>query len=219
LDGWRARFAICHIHLSHAELSEDNPAMEKHRELLPWILGGLMIATVALAIAVGSTNRIAPRNLQTLGQPGSETLPATLPAIAPTPTPTPTPTPVPTPPPPVAVASIQAMTPTPSTEPSVKIWECTINGIRTFSNKSCGDKPSIREIGPVNTMESTPIFRFDPAYGPESSYQPDYPDSSPQESPDNSYPTVIGIPFHQGRRTDHAHQPHGRNHGPSPRKN
>jgi hypothetical protein len=214
LDGRRARFAICHVHLSHAEHSEDNLAMYKDRDLLPWILGGLMMATVALAIAVGSTGRNAPGNLQAPSQTATRTLPATLPAIA-----APAPASERAPPPPVAAAPIQVMTPAPPTEPTVKIWECTINGIRTFSNKSCGDKPSIREIGPVNTMESTPIFRFDPAYGPESSYQPDYPDSSPQESPDNSYPTVIGIPFHQGRRTDHAHQPHGRNHGPSPRKN
>jgi hypothetical protein len=209
----RARFAICHIQLSHAALSADNRPMDKDHDLLPWILGGLMIATAALAIAVASTNRIAPGNSQALGQPAIQTLPAALPAIA-------APASASEPgPPPMAAAPIQAMTPAPPTESTVKIWECTINGIRTYSNKSCGDKPSIREIGPVNTMESTPIFRFDRAYGPESSYQPDYPDSSPQESPDNSYPAVIGIPFHQGRRSDHAHQPRGRSHGPSPRKN
>jgi hypothetical protein len=189
--------------------------MDKNRDLLPWILGGLVMATVALAIAVASTNRIAPRNSPTLSQTATQTLPATLPAIA-----------APAPasaerasPPPVAAAPVQAMIPTPPTEPNVKIWECTINGIRTFSNRSCGDKPSIREIGPVNTMESTPVFPFDRAYRPESTYQPDYPDSNPQESPDSSYPTVIGIPFHQGRRSDHAHQPHGRGHGSTPRKN
>jgi hypothetical protein len=198
--------------------------MGKDRDLLPWILGGLMMATVALAIAVASTNRIAPRNSPTLSQPATQTLPATLPAIAPAPASEQAP------PPSVAAAPIQAMTPTPPAEPSVKIWECTINGLRTFSNNPCGDKSSIREIGPVNTMESTPNFRFDRAYGPESGYQPDYPysspeDSSPQESPDSSYPAVIGIPFHQGRRPDHAHQPrqphqpHGRDHGPTPRKN
>jgi hypothetical protein len=215
MDGWRARFAICHIHLLHADDSEDNPVMHKDLDLLPWILGGLMMATVALAIAVASTNRIAPRNFQALSQPAAQTLPATVPAIAPTPTPTP----VPAPPPSVAAAPVQAMTPEPSTEPTVKIWECTINGVRTFSNKSCGDKPSIREIGPVNTMESTPIFRFDRAYGPETSYQPDYPYSDAQESPDSSYPAVVGIPFRERRRSDHAHQPHGHGHGPTPRKN
>jgi hypothetical protein len=192
--------------------------MYKDRDLLPWILGGLMMATVALAIAVGSTNRNAPGNLQALSQTATQTLPSTLPTTPPAIAAS-APASERAPPPPVAAAPVQDMTPAPPTEPTVKIWECTINGIRTFSNKSCGDKPSIREIGPVNTMESTPIFRFDPAYGPESSYQPDYPDSSPQESPDSSYPAVIGIPFHHGRRADHAHQPHGRNHGPSPRKN
>jgi hypothetical protein len=210
----RLASAICHIHLSHAEYSEDNPAMDKQHDLLPWILGGLMIATAALAIAVASTNRIAPGNLQALSQTATQTLPATLPAIA-----APVPASERAPPAAVAAAPIQAMAPAPPTEPTVKIWECTINGVRTFSNKSCGDKPSIREIGPVNTMESTPIFRFDRAYGPESSYQPDYPDSSPQESQDSSYPAVIGIPFRERRRSDHVHRPHGGAHGPTPRKN
>jgi hypothetical protein len=192
--------------------------MDKDRDLLPWILGGLMMATVALAIAVGSTNRIAPTNLQALSQMASQTLPAAaLPAIA-----LPAPAPERAPPPPVAAAPIQAMTPAPPTEPTVKIWECTINGLRTFSNKSCGDKPSIREIGPVNTMESTPIIPFDRAYRGQSSYQPDYPDypySSAQDSPDSSYPVVVGIPYRDRRRSDHEHQPHGHDHGPSPRKN
>jgi hypothetical protein len=192
--------------------------MDKDHDLLPWILGGLMIATAALAIAVASTNRIAPGNSPALSSTAAQTLPVAPPATLHTIV-APAPASEPAPPPPVAAAPIQAMIPAPPTEPTVKIWECTINGIKTFSNKSCGDKPSIREIGPVNTMESTPIFRFDRAYGPESSYQPDYPYSGSQDSPDSSYPAVIGIPYHQGRRPDHAHQPHGRNHGPSPRKN
>jgi hypothetical protein len=198
--------------------------MDKDHDLLPWILGGLMMATVALAIAVASTNRIAPGNSQALSQTAAQTLPATPLATLPA-TPLATLPAAPAAaserasPPPVAAAPIQAMTPTPPTEPNVKIWECTINGIRTFSNKSCGDRPSIREIGPVNTMESTPVFQFDRAYAPESSYQPDYPDSSPQESPDSSYPVVVGIPLRERRRSDHAHQPHGRGHGPTPRRN
>jgi hypothetical protein len=196
--------------------------MDKEHDLLPWILGGLIIATAALAIAVASTNRIAPGNLRALSQTATHMPPASQPATPPV-------IAAPAPaseraPPPVAAAPIQAMTPAPSTEPTVKIWECTINGVRTFSNKSCGDKPSIREIGPVNGMESTPTFRFDRAYGPESSYQPDYPysgpqDSGPQDSPDSSYPAVIGIPFRERRRSDHVHQPHGGAHGPTPRKN
>jgi hypothetical protein len=189
--------------------------MDKEHDLLPWILGGLMTATAALAIAVASTNRIAPRNLQALSQTATQTLPVTLPATPPAMAPAATSERAP--PPAVAAAPIQAMTA--PTEPTVKIWECTLNGVKTFSNKSCGDNPSIREIGPANTMEATPIFRFDRAYGAESSYQPDYPYSSPQDSPDSSYPAVVGIPYRQGRRPDRAHQPHGHDHGPSPRKN
>jgi len=188
--------------------------MDKDRDLLPWILGGLMMATVALAIAVGSTNKIAAGNLPALSEPAIRTLPAVQPAALPAIVPAPA---FERAAPPAASAPIQAATPAPPTEPTVKIWECTINGLRTFSNSSCGDNPSVREIGPVNTMESTPIYRFDRSYAPESNYQPDYP--SPQESSDNSYPVVVGIPYYRGRKPDHAHQAHGRNHGPSPRKN
>jgi hypothetical protein len=196
--------------------------MDQDRDLLPWILGGLMMATVALAIAVGSTNKIAAGNLPALSEPAIRTLPAAQPAAQPVAQSAALPAIVPAPAsalaaPPAASVPIQATTPAPPTEPTVKIWECTINGLRTFSNRSCGDNPSVREIGPVNTMESTPIYRFDRSYAPESNYQPDYP--SPQESPDSSYPVVVGIPYYRGRKPDHAHQPHGRNHGPSPRKN
>jgi hypothetical protein len=35
---------------------EENLAMDKDRDLLPWIFGGLSMAAVAIAITVGSTN-------------------------------------------------------------------------------------------------------------------------------------------------------------------
>jgi hypothetical protein len=48
--------------------------MDKDSDLLPWILGGLSIASVAIAIAVGSTNRTAPKNLQAPSQSTAQAL-------------------------------------------------------------------------------------------------------------------------------------------------
>jgi hypothetical protein len=177
--------------------------MDKDSDLLPWILGGLMIATMALAIAIGSTNRIAPRNLQGLSRTTAQPLPAVVltPVSAPSPT----------------VPAAQMQTVTPTMEPGGQIWECTIDGQKTFSNNPCGEKSSLREIGPINTMDPTPILPPIRSYESPSSYQPEYPYPSTQESADNSYPVLVGIPFNERRRPDHPHRPYKHDRGPSPR--
>ena len=193
--------------------------MHKDRDLLPWILGGLSMAAVAVAITVGSTNGIAPKNSQTPSQTTARTLPEAeaLPqpkattALAPAPT--------------LAAAQIQPVTP--PMQPNGQVWECTINGQKTFSDNPCGYKSSLREIGPINRMDPTPVIPHARSYAPESNYQPahSYPgeqvDSNPgeQQFADNSYPVFVGIPFQEHRRHDHAHRPHGDYRGPPPRKN
>ena len=63
--------------------------MDKDTDLLPWILGGLMIATGALALAVRSTDRTAtvaiPANVQVPVPSSARTLSVT--AAAPIPLP------------------------------------------------------------------------------------------------------------------------------------
>lgn len=189
--------------------------MDQDSDLLPWIFGGLMIATLAVALAVGSANRSTPRNLPTLSRTATQALPA----IAPTPAPAPAPTPS------VQAAQIQIVTP--PSEPSGQIWECTINGQKTFSDHPCGDESSLRELGEINRMDSTPILPRARSYEPESRYQPEYSYPNEQENPapseqqlaDNWYPVYVGIPVHERGRPDHAHRPPSHHRGPPPRIN
>jgi hypothetical protein len=116
---------------------------------------------------------------------------------------------------------------TPPTASNSQIWECTINGQKTFSDSPCGGQSSVRELGPVNRMDPTPILPHGRSYVPESSYQPGYSyqgdqeDSNPgeQQFANNSYPVFVGFPVHEPRRPEHAHRPHGHYRGPSSRKN
>lgn len=183
--------------------------MDKESDLLPWILGGLSMATVAVAITVGSTNRTSPKNVRAPSQITAQALPeaSVLPEAAPTPAPAP------------VIAAAQIQTVTPPVPSSGQIWECTTNGQKTFSNNPCGDKSSLREVGPINGMDPTPILPPTRSYEPQSSYEPEYSYPSAQESADNSYPVVVGIPFHERRRPEHTHRPFKHDRGPPPRRN
>ena len=174
--------------------------MDKDRDLLPWIFGGLSMATVAIAIVVGTNNRPAPKHSPTpssaiayaLPPAPAKTVPVAVPVVVPVP----------------ALAAAQLSTVTPPMEQSTQIWECAIDGQRTFSDKRCGEKPSLRKIGPINTMDPTPIFRSNPSYASPSSYAAEYPDSSEQQLADNSYPVYVGVPYHERRRPDGARPSH-----------
>jgi hypothetical protein len=174
--------------------------MDKDRDLLPWIFGGLSMATVAIAIIVGSNNRPRPKNPPTpslatayaLPPAPAETVPVAVPVLVPV----------------QASAAAQLQTVTPPIEQGSQIWECAINGQRIFSDKPCGEKPSVRKIGPTNTMDPTPIFRSNPSYERQSSYVAEYPEPSEQQLADNSYP------YHERRRSDRAHPSHDRGRTP-----
>src|SRR5258708_25559658 len=121
---------------AHVEASVDNCAMGKDRDLLPWIFGGLSMATVAIAIIIGSNNRPAPKNspvssLTTafaLPPAPVETVPVAAPVLVPV----------------QALAAAPFQTVTPPIEQSSQIWGCAINRQRTFSHKLCREKPSLR---------------------------------------------------------------------------
>jgi hypothetical protein len=204
----------------HAAASWDNPAMDKDRDLLPWILGGLSMATVALAMTVASTNRTTAPSLRASSQPTAHLKPQAPVDNSPAPTPPPVPATVPT----------LAATPPPAQSPSQpsaanQIWECTINGQKTFAGKPCGSKSTLREVGPINTMEAAPLLPPSRSYQTQSGYPPDYYYPSPQDYPgpqdsaDNSYPIVVVRPFVERRRPDHTHRPHGHERGVPARKN
>ena len=192
--------------------------MDKDRALLSWILGGLLIATIAVAIAVHSTNKTAPANSRAVSQATHGATAATSLTSAPEPAPAPD-----APAPPAASASqVQAMNLPPSV-PAGQIWECRINGQRAFSSSPCGAESSVRQIGPINRMDSTPILQQTHSYEAESNYRAPYPypsepqDSNPGEFADNSYPVFVGIPFQKHRKPDHAHRPHDQGSRHSPR--
>ena len=195
--------------------------MGKAGDLLPWITGGLMLAAVAVAIAVSSAGRNAPEKLPAPGQIAVP--PHSADALAATSTPAPAPAPAPASVPDPAPAIVPAVTAAPTagipsaTLPAVasgRIWECTIDGLRTFSGKPCGDKSLVREIGPVNGMDATPVLPYARSAGPDSRREPEYSYPGDQENPDpaqevvhTSYPVFIGIPVHERRRPNHAHRP------------
>jgi hypothetical protein len=186
--------------------------MDKDRDLLPWIMGGLSMAAIAAAITIASASRTAPRTLVTPSPDTSSTRPVAQAAPVPALTPL-----VPAPASPEA--QIQTVTVTPPTESENQIWECTIDGQKTFSNKPCGQHALRREIGPINTMDATPVLSRGGAYPPEPGYQPDYPYpgaadySGAQDSSDSSYPVLVGIPIYERGRLDHAHHPHAHTRG------
>jgi hypothetical protein len=169
--------------------------MKKPSKFFRWIIGGFAIAGVAAAARSPSVSPSAPP-----------------PAIA-------------------SVSDVQAVDSAPATAPvqapkaasrqSGKIWECTTNGVKTFSNNPCGEKSSLVTLRPINTMESTPVIRsasaneLEPRYTREDTDQNSYPDQNASATgfDDNSYPAdqgyqgyayaAISRPNHPRRREHH----------------
>ncbi|HEY5264396.1 MAG TPA: hypothetical protein VIJ37_05340 [Steroidobacteraceae bacterium] len=195
--------------------------MDKHSDLLPWILGGLSIATVAIGLAVGS---MRTHSQTTVGAaPASAPTPSVVPAHASAPFLQAAQTAQAVAVPPTVVPQMQQIA-APAMESSDKVWECTINGQKSFSDTPCGGNSIVRDIGPINRMDSAPILPLTRSYAPEPSYQPDdtYPNAtdgeqagdSEQQPVDNSYPVYIAVPSRGHRRPNHAHRPHNHDHGP-----
>jgi hypothetical protein len=208
--------------------------MNNRRDLLPWILGGLSVATVAAVITVASAGKTAPSlrpagaaTAQVTSAPDSMPLPApaaevAMPAVA-------------------AEPAVATMAPAPAAqapataEPTLQtgqIWECMTNGVKTFSNNPCGEKSTLLAVRAINTMNPTPVVRYARANGPEPRYSAGYADQNdysdqevygeqgPGETGANSYAIVQGFAFLPRKRPEHPHQPpphHGS--GPPPRRN
>jgi hypothetical protein len=217
--------------------------MKNQTDLLPWILGGLSVATVAVVITVASAGKTAPSlrpvgaaTAQVTSAPDSVSLPApaavadeaAMPAVAAVPAVAvaAVPTEAETAPPPAALAQAQAAAdPAPQTG---QIWECMTNGVKTFSNNPCGEKSTLLEVRAINTMNPTPVVRYARAYAPEPRYSPGYADQNnysdqdvyneqgPAETGVNSYAIVQGLAFLPRKRPEHPHRPPN-HHNPGPR--
>jgi hypothetical protein len=197
------------IFIFGSRAAEDNRAMSKERDLLPWILGGLSAAAIAVAFAAVATHTEVP----TSRPPPVVTaqLPA---AVGELPVPNaqaaaaaaqPDTAPVSAPPPaPVAVAPQIA---------AGQIWECITQGVKTFSNNPCGEKSTQLEVGPVNTMSPAPAMHYVRAYEPraaayaDQSASDDEYDQNAVETSGNSYTIIQGVGFRARRRPEHFHPP------------
>jgi hypothetical protein len=90
-----------------------------------------------------------------------------------------------------------------STVPNNQIWECTTNGVRTFSSNPCGAKSSLRELNPINLMQPPPqVYRpvrnYTPASSPPatnySNAAAEGPEENYVESAYPAYPGYIAVP-------------------------
>jgi hypothetical protein len=199
--------------------------MSTERDLLPWVLGAVLATAVAFAIAAMSSNKTAaPAQAPPVVAAQPTPLPAQAPASPDASSPAPQP---PAAPLTAQQSSEQVQAATESAAPTGQIWECTTNGVKTFSNNPCGEKSTRLEIGPVNTMNPTPAVRYartyatDPRYAPaygdsDSADQDSYSDQASAESGGNPYTTVQAVGFVSRRRPEHSHHrptPHHRNIG------
>jgi hypothetical protein len=200
--------------------------MMRENNLLPWIIGGLSLATIAVAVTVSSTIGLAPKILPT---------PVLAAASAPTQPPAPTaapitvsaPAPVPaTAPPPDPSLALDPVQPAGAPMASAnQIWECTTNGQRTFSDKPCGGNATPLEMSPLNVMNSAPRSPPTWSYPPDSSNAPDYYYPEDQDAVQSSYPVVVGYPYAVRRRPERTlrpYQPHSMpaaHSMPAPRRN
>jgi hypothetical protein len=209
--------------------------MNKQTDLLPWILGGLSVSAVAVAIAFVSGNKppvpdLPTRSPVSVPAPPTSALSASAMA-APSPAATTAAPPVAPPvrqmaaqdlPPPVAPAE--------SSAPAGQIWQCTTNGLKTFSNNPCGSNSSLVQVRPINTMSPTPMVQSARPYPPAAVYtqpyaeQNSYPDQEDyaeqgSANADNSYAVVPGFVYLPRKRHEHPHRPPPHHESGPPRNN
>jgi hypothetical protein len=200
--------------------------MKNKSNLLTWILGGLSVAAAAAVITIASASKTVPPSLQSasaatahetaapvsqpLSAPATPATVATMAAVLPVTGPLVEPEPA-------LLTSAQSQTAVEPPAPSGQIWECTTNGIKTFSNNPCGEKSTLIDVRPINTMNATPPARyartsgpgphFVPAYAEQNSYpdQDAYAEQSAPEPAVISYGVVRGYAFRRG--PDRPHRP------------
>jgi hypothetical protein len=116
-----------------------------------------------------------------------------------------------------APPSVAAAKPVPL--PSGQVWECMVNGQRTFSDVRCGSQSSIRQLSPLNIMDvsstrsSAPYGVYQTGYAPRPS-EPAAPEENAADDANDVYwgPAVIALNQRQMRghrapapRSNHGH--------------
>lgn len=218
--------------------------MNKQTDLLPWIIGGVSIFAVAAAVALVSARTKVQSLPPTVA--ATQTVPAPIQALPAPETAAPValstePVALSTAsPPPAAVAPDSTPPSPPQTAVQTpveggQIWQCTTNGVKTFSNNPCGDKSSLVAVRAINTMNAAPPVRYaraypaQPAYSPQPAYSQQYANqNSPDEDSDSDQDTgygagstavIGGFAVLPRRINDHPHRPHPHHYPGPPRKN
>jgi hypothetical protein len=220
---------------------DENRSMSRNADtdLLPWIMGGLM-GVVAVAAIVGNAvgtlrpaaaieRAAAPKvttslttsvSMSAAATDGGAKAPATVTSATVTPG-TPTLGAV------MPLAPVIPPTPIPQSTgselPAGQVWECVVNGQRTFSDSPCGDHPAIRQLSEVNTMAAVPVGRaprllppdtnyagVGPEYAPDS-YAPEYPEEPATES-------ANGVAYYPLAVVPYRYRVHGPSAAPQPER-
>jgi hypothetical protein len=129
-------------------------------DLFPWIVSGLLIVLVAVAISFASSDQSGrpasvPPNQSAVPLPAEFSRPPTLTAR-------------------------NSGQPAPAPR---RVWECMVNGQRTFSDLPCGTTSTIRQLSEINRMDPTPAAPSVTYYNPPS---PSYAPNDSAESYDHS---------------------------------
>jgi hypothetical protein len=174
--------------------------MPKHADtdLLPWILGGFLVAAGAIATVIPATVPVDTRasSEATLANPVS-----------------------PARPPPIPVASTQVpalVQPSAQVRPALppgQVWQCVVNGQQTFSDSPCGANSSIRQLGELNRMDPTPV---PPAWAYRSSdagYAPAPADQDTADPASDVYTSEQVNVINERTRRGHMSRIHHHDHG------
>jgi len=185
------------------------------RDLLPWILGGALVTTGAIAAAIQfSSHAPAPAMAMRTSAAQPAAVPSAIsvaPAVAPVPAEA---LAAPLPPPPNAAAQLPlaaASAASAPTLPSGEVWECTVNGQKIFSDTRCGNGASVRQLGDLNVMD-VPPQQYPYPYAHGQSYNP-YPAAAPYPDDEDggdvngdAYPSQIIVARERARREHRLHQ-------------
>jgi hypothetical protein len=174
---------------------------DREPNLFAWILGGALITTVAVAAVIASTHTPASRPLK-VPAPGAVDVAAPAPS-----------------PPPLPRAPVQAP---PTMQPAARdglpagsVWECVVNGERTFSDAPCGAHASVRQLSELNLMDSAGVPPA-PYVGYDARYTTTVADQYAPDVGNDSYPNPEVILISE--RLRRAHSPGHGNHSHAPRK-
>ncbi len=178
-------------------------ATHPERDYFPWLVGTLMAATTAIAIGIAAFDP-SPRESAALAAASSPRPPTPLapplkfaapeiPSAAP-----------------AAPSGTAALQP-PVPAPGPRIWECSTNGLRIFSDAPCGAGAVALDIREPNRMEAVPVIYESPG----SPDRPEMVSDEPGFAPDE--PAYLGARLVRGAdRFPRRHGPRGggRSHAP-----